>query len=88
MPGKVVHCLKHTQSPNPLILIGEIAKFGSWHTRDPALALLELLDSSQHSGFVDRYMDGIVHCCYMMTNGYVRAYKWMDLGLGTWHSET
>lgn len=57
MPGKVIQCLKTTQSSNPLILIDEIDKLGRGHQGDPASALLELLDPSQHSAFVDHYMD-------------------------------
>lgn len=57
MPGKVIQCLKSTQSSNPLILIDEIDKLGRGYQGDPASALLELLDPSQHSGFVDHYMD-------------------------------
>lgn len=57
MPGKVIQCLKTTQSSNPLILIDEIDKLGRGYQGDPASALLELLDPSQHSSFVDHYMD-------------------------------
>lgn len=57
MPGKVIQCLKTTQSSNPLILIDEIDKLGRGYQGDPASALLELLDPSQNSGFVDHYMD-------------------------------
>uniref|UniRef100_A0AAV1TBY4 Lon protease homolog, mitochondrial n=1 Tax=Peronospora matthiolae TaxID=2874970 RepID=A0AAV1TBY4_9STRA len=57
MPGKVIQCLKSTQSSNPLILIDEIDKLGRGYQGDPASALLELLDPSQNSGFVDHYMD-------------------------------
>lgn len=57
MPGKVIQCLKTTQSSNPLILIDEIDKLGRGHQGDPASALLELLDPSQHNAFVDHYMD-------------------------------
>ncbi|GMF25654.1 unnamed protein product [Phytophthora fragariaefolia] len=57
MPGKIIQCLKSTQSSNPLILIDEIDKLGRGYQGDPASALLELLDPSQNSGFVDHYMD-------------------------------
>jgi Lon-like ATP-dependent protease len=57
MPGKVIQCLKATQSSNPLILIDEIDKLGRGYQGDPASALLELLDPSQHASFVDHYMD-------------------------------
>ena len=58
MPGKLIQCLKKTQTNNPLILIDEIDKLGrGGHTGDPASALLELLDPSQNGTFVDHYLD-------------------------------
>merc|ERR1712050_556556 len=57
MPGKVVQCLKKTQSENPLVLIDEVDKIGRGHRGDPASALLELLDPSQNSAFLDHYLD-------------------------------
>ncbi|ETW04652.1 ATP-dependent protease La, variant 3 [Aphanomyces invadans] len=57
MPGKVIQCLKSTQSSNPLILIDEIDKLGRGYQGDPASALLELLDPSQNTSFVDHYLD-------------------------------
>lgn len=57
MPGKLVQCLKHTQSSNPLVLIDEIDKLGRGHSGDPASALLELLDPEQNAGFLDHYLD-------------------------------
>lgn len=57
MPGKMVQCLKSTQSSNPLVLIDEIDKLGRGHTGDPASALLELLDPEQNTGFLDHYLD-------------------------------
>jgi len=62
MPGKVIQCLKKTQTQNPLILIDEIDKLGKGHQGDPASALLELLDPSQNSGFLDHYLDVPVDC--------------------------
>ena len=44
MPGKLIQCLKKTQSENPLILIDEIDKLGKGWSGDPSSALLELLD--------------------------------------------
>jgi Lon-like ATP-dependent protease len=57
MPGKVIQCLKATNSSNPLILIDEIDKLGRGYQGDPASALLELLDPNQNSTFVDHYLD-------------------------------
>ena len=58
MPGKIVQCLKLTKVSNPLILIDEIDKLGSGGAHgDPASALLEVLDPSQNSSFMDHYLD-------------------------------
>ncbi|KAG2492403.1 hypothetical protein HYH03_009349 [Edaphochlamys debaryana] len=57
MPGKLVQCLKSTQSSNPLVLIDEVDKLGRGHSGDPASALLELLDPEQNSAFLDHYLD-------------------------------
>jgi len=57
MPGKIVQCLKTTGSMNPLILIDEIDKLGAGYRGDPASALLEVLDPSQNSSFVDHFLD-------------------------------
>lgn len=57
MPGKIIQCLKTTQSSNPVILIDEIDKLGRGHQGDPASALLELLDPGQNESFVDHYLD-------------------------------
>ena len=57
MPGKIIQCLKSTESKNPLILIDEIDKLGRGYQGDPASALLELLDPSQNSTFRDHYLD-------------------------------
>lgn len=62
MPGKVIQALKKVQSSNPLILIDEVDKIGRGHQGDPASALLELLDPSQNSGFLDHYLDVPVDC--------------------------
>jgi Lon-like ATP-dependent protease len=57
MPGKIIQCLKSTESMNPLILIDEIDKLGSGYRGDPASALLEVLDPSQNSSFLDHFLD-------------------------------
>ncbi|KAJ9508111.1 hypothetical protein QJQ45_021406, partial [Haematococcus lacustris] len=68
MPGKMVQCLKTTQTSNPLVLIDEIDKLGrGGYQGDPASALLELLDPEQNTGFMDHYLDipvdlSKVHC--------------------------
>ncbi|KAK9806741.1 hypothetical protein WJX72_001031 [[Myrmecia] bisecta] len=57
MPGKIVQCLKSTETSNPFMLIDEIDKLGRGVHGDPASALLELLDPEQNSSFVDHYLD-------------------------------
>jgi ATP-dependent Lon protease len=57
MPGKIIQSLKTTGTFNPVILIDEIDKLGYGHQGDPASALLEVLDPSQNSSFVDHYLD-------------------------------
>lgn len=59
MPGKPVQCLKATQVTNPVVLIDEVDKLGrgGGSGGDPASALLELLDPSQNSTFLDHYLD-------------------------------
>eukprot|EP00913_Durusdinium_trenchii_P001168 g1074.t1 len=51
MPGKLVQCLKVTQSSNPVILIDEIDKLGKDFRGDPSAALLE------NSNYRDHYLD-------------------------------
>jgi Lon-like ATP-dependent protease len=57
MPGKIIQCLKTTGTSNPVILIDEIDKLGHGYQGDPASALLEVLDPSQNSSFVDFFLD-------------------------------
>jgi len=62
MPGKIIQCLKKTQTANPLVLVDEVDKIGRGHQGDPASALLELLDPSQNGSFLDHYLDVPVDC--------------------------
>lgn len=62
MPGKIIQCLKKVQTSNPLVLIDEVDKIGRGHHGDPSSALLELLDPSQNSAFMDHYLDVAVDC--------------------------
>lgn len=57
MPGKLIQCLKATATANPVVMIDEIDKLGSGYAGDPASALLEVLDPSQNSAFMDHYLD-------------------------------
>jgi len=57
MPGKLMQCLKITQSSNPVVLIDEIDKLGRDFRGDPSSALLEVLDPEQNNTFRDHYLD-------------------------------
>lgn len=58
MPGKMIQGLKRAGAQNPVFLIDEIDKIGTFsHSGDPASALLELLDREQNKEFLDHYLD-------------------------------
>ena len=57
LPGKLVQALKEVDVTNPVIMLDEIDKIGASFRGDPASALLEVLDPSQNSEFLDHYLD-------------------------------
>jgi len=57
MPGKFVQALKEVGVNNPVIMLDEIDKIGTYFMGDPASALLESLDPEQNGEFLDHYLD-------------------------------
>ena len=57
MPGRIVNAITQSGSMNPLLLLDEIDKMGGDFRRDPASALLEVLDSEQNHAFRDHFLE-------------------------------
>ncbi len=57
LPGRFIQTLRRLESRNPVILLDEIDKIGNDGRGDPASALLEVLDPSQNTSFMDLYLD-------------------------------
>lgn len=57
IPGRFVNGLIESKSNNPLMLLDEIDKMSNDFKGDPSSAILEVLDSSQNSGFKDHYLE-------------------------------
>ncbi len=56
LPGKIMEALRRTNVKNPVILIDEIDKMVRDYHGDPASTLLDILDKSQNSNFIDNYI--------------------------------
>ena len=56
LPGVIIRALIKAKSNNPVILLDEIEKIGKSYKGDPEHALLEILDPSQNTSFVDHYV--------------------------------
>jgi len=58
MPGLLVQALRRVEVRDPVIMIDEIDKMTSGGSSgDPTAAMLEVLDPSQNTGFVDHYLN-------------------------------
>lgn len=58
MPGMLIQALRRVEVRDPVIMIDEIDKMSSGGTGgDPTAAMLEVLDPSQNSTFVDHYLN-------------------------------
>ncbi|MFZ2976147.1 MAG: AAA family ATPase, partial [Candidatus Moraniibacteriota bacterium] len=56
-PGAIVKAIKESGSMNPIILLDEIDRVGSDERADIMGVLVELLDPTQNSHFLDHYLD-------------------------------
>lgn len=57
MPGLLLQALRRVAVRDPVIMIDEIDKMTSGSAGDPTSAMLEVLDPSQNSSFVDHYLN-------------------------------
>jgi len=58
MPGLLLQALRRVNVCDPVIMIDEIDKMGNGgNSGDPTAAMLEVLDPSQNSSFVDHYLN-------------------------------
>ncbi len=56
-PGKIIQSIKKCGTKNPVILIDEVDKIVSDYKGDPSAVLLDILDQSQNSMFIDNYIE-------------------------------
>ena len=69
-PGRIVSSLIKCGSMNPVFLLDEVDKLKKDYKGDPASTLLDILDVSQNTKFVDNYVDeeiDLSHVLFILT---------------------
>ena len=56
-PGKIIQGINKCGVSNPVILIDEIDKMSNDYKKDPSSTLLDILDESQNTMFIDNYIE-------------------------------